>query len=244
MITGVIPFYFRVMCCFNTVKLKILVLAILAFTCIQANAQRDSTFRLRHTVRYKHVTLKIIKYLGIPFRNSYLKDGRLMFAIDKPSGFGERSPAFGMFIRGKYMFRPVDTLNVFYPNPIIYISKNVFNDLHNSPRTSERYFRALSSVVHEITHYYQHINYNYVSYWSTGDYHAYFCQPYERDAYSVEAFFYLSKMKPRSITKLLATHVGDNDQLKRLLVKQHSFLIKRPILCEASDVNSPWQSCN
>ena len=220
---------FSVMFCFKTGKFKIGVLAIFVFICIRGSAQGDSTFRLPHTVRFKSVTLNIIKYLGIPFRNSYPRDGRLLFAIDKPSGFGERSPAFGMFVRGRYILRRADTLNVIYPAPVIYISRNVFNDLHNSPRNSEKYVRALACVLHEITHYYQYINYNYISYWATGDYHAYFCQPYERDAYAVEAFFYLSKTQPRLLKKLKAIYAGDNDQLKRQLVKQHSLLIKRPI---------------
>jgi hypothetical protein len=213
-------------------KIKICAVFFILALCLKADAQVDSVFKLEHTNKYKRITLNIIRYLGIPFRNSYFKDGPLMFAFDKPPGFHERSPAYGMFVRGTYFFRKPDTINVFYPAPVVYISRNIYHDLQNKRHSYDKFVRALGCVLHEITHYYQHINYNYVSYWPSGDYHAYFCQPYERDAYAVEAFFYLSKLKPRILQKTLATHAGDNDGLKLQLIKLHSQYIKRPVVSD------------
>lgn len=204
-----------------------------------AFAQRDSTFRLAHTAEYKQIALNIIRYLGIPHRNSYLKDGRLMFALNKPGNFSERAPAHGMFIRGTYLYKSRDTVNVIYPAPTVYISSNIYNDLQKKADTSERFIRALSCVLHEITHYYQFINYNYISYKSSGDYHAYFCQPYEIDAYAVEAFYYLSRRNPRQLQKILNSNNGDNNLVKRELIKEHSRILRRPVLSELLELVCP-----
>ena len=219
--------------------MKIFTVAILLSFYLQVGAQTDSTFKLTHTSRYKHITLNIIKYLGIPFRNSHSKDGRLLFAFDKPAGFGQRSPAYGMFVHGPYLFRRPDTINVIYTTPIVFLSRNIYNDLKNNHHSSEKYIRALGCVLHEITHYYQHINYNYLSYWPSGDYYAYFCQPYERDAYAVEAYFYLSRRKPRDLEKILARFSGDNKRLKLELINAHSQYIKRPFPSGNSEVDCP-----
>jgi hypothetical protein len=220
--------------------MRVLFAATLLCLSLSLHAQSDSVFRLAHTSRYKRTTLDIIEYLGIPHRNSYLKDGPLRFAFNKPGWYGERAPANGMFIRGTFLYTPPDTANVIYPKPIVYISRNIYQELHNKKTdTSEGFIKAQSCVIHEITHYYQFINYNYISYRSSGDYHAYFCQPYEIDAYAVEAFYYLSKRQPGQLKDVLARFAGDNERLKRELIRLHSLQIKRPVLSQVLDLVCP-----
>ena len=218
---------------------KLLVLILFICFSLNSNAQNDSTFRLPHTRRYKRITLDIIEYLGVPHRNSYSKDGALRFAFNKPAWYGERAPANGMFIRGTFLYIPPDTINVIYPRPVVYISRVIYNQLQRGADSSEQLIRAQACVIHELTHYYQFINYNYITYRSSGDYHAYFCQPYEIDAYAVEAFFYLSKRQPAKLKDALARFAGDNERLKRELIRLHSLQIKRPVLSQVLELVCP-----
>ena len=220
--------------------MKILVAVIMLFCFgIAAGAQNDSTFRLPHTRKYKQITLHIIRYLGIPHRLSHFGDGRLKFTFYQPSAYRQGVAPYGMFFRGRYLYRPPDTLNVVYPAPVIYINRKVFTDLKQNKDTSEQFVKALSCVLHEITHYYQFINYNYITYRSSEDYHSYFCQPSEVDAYAVEAYFYLSKRKPLELQRVLRRYAGDNFRIKRELIQLHSLYIRRPVLSDLRELVCP-----
>ncbi len=144
-----------------------------------------------------------------------------------------------MFYCGSYAYQPPDTANVIYPAPVVYISRNIFSDLQLKNDTSDKHLIAVGCVLHELTHYYQFINFNYISYRSSGDYHAYFCQQYELDAFAVEAFYYLSRKKPPEFRKLLKECTGDNVRLKRELIRLHSLYIKRPVLNAFLELECP-----
>jgi hypothetical protein len=211
----------------------LIAIIILISIFIEIEGQTDSTFTLTHTKKYKREALSIIHYLGIPHRRFHTKDGRLKFAFNKSQKFD------GMFMRGIYLYSPPDSTDVIYPTPVVYISRNIYNNLRFGRDTSERHVRASACLLHEITHYYQFVNFNYISYRSSDDYHAYFCQPYEIDAYAVEAFFYLSKQKPTDFKEMLVKYAGNNERLKRELIRLHSRYINRPVLSELWELVCP-----
>lgn len=170
----------------------------------------------------KKQTIDIMNRLEIPIRKNHIKDDSLILTVYKSSlitaNYGQE--AIFPYIKSK---KSIDTLNRIYKKPFIALSSVLYDIMIYKKDTSKIVIvKALGSVVHELTHYFQLTfvdEKNYI-HGNINNQVQHITQPIEFEAYAVDAYYYLFFIDKKSLKQILKRNNDKIKLYKELINKQ------------------------
>src|SRR6266542_4567026 len=171
----------------------------------------------------KNQTLYIMKKLGIGVRKNINKDDALFFGT-----YNSRfiSCVYGQdAIAPYYRSKGLDTNERWYIKPIINLSTTLNSIIRNKKDTTHLfYIDAFSSVIHELTHYYQNTYTGFDSTYIKGtleNFQEHVEQPVELEAYEAEAYYFLFFADKKALKKIMELKIPKKERFKILYNSQH-----------------------
>lgn len=189
-------------------------------------SQQNNKYLYDVTDSLKYVTQKIMSELKISIRKNIDKDDPLIIgtytSIYPTAKYGQKAITPYIFSQKK-----IDTFNRWYIEPSIFIS-NVIDSALKNKKDKNLYINSLSTIIHELVHFFQ------VSYVSENEYiegtlenwNNHVTQPIELEAYSVEAYFYLSVFYKKELNIIMNEKMSDFERKKKLYNK--AYQLKNP----------------
>lgn len=168
-------------------------------------------------------TIDIMNELKIEFRKNYVRDSAIEFIVNK------NLLAFNAYFKGKggklkYSYPQNDLRLRFYSNPCIVISSSLDSVLMGKKDTSNIvYHKALSTIVHELTHYLQvTMNIFHPQSYIPTKFTRYtldkmMSDPIEVEGYSVGAYFYLRKYYPIELAEIMESSQSTKTKIRLLI---------------------------
>jgi len=160
-----------------------------------------------------------MKKLNIPIRSNVGKDDTLQISI-YPSKFTTADYGQKMIFPYIQSKKSIDTVNRWYKEPTISISNSI--DSAIKYRVGYKYYiNSLSSIIHELVHYYQlsYIDESEYLQPTNQNFQQHLKQSIELEAYSTESYFYLSKFYINDLKKIMRMNVNDFEKRKALCNK-------------------------
>lgn len=154
--------------------------------------------------RYVLIAKNICDILEIPTRKYIEEDGAItLYIFKKNAGI-----VGGAFKGGEYVFLgdTTDRRNLVYLSPKIYIlDSSIYYSEDSSSLLKMRYHQ--STIIHEAQHYLDTTN-SYVFPCNVKDMKCIASRPWEKNAYVVEGYFFLSKTNPEGIERLMKSNIS------------------------------------
>jgi hypothetical protein len=164
-------------------------------------------------------------------RHEVVRVPKIMDSLNIPKRKAHFSERLGLFpdtlrvdsLYAKFMWEPTlltDTSTQYYLIPHIYYSQTVFSILRDGIKASygERIY-ALSLIVHEACHYYHDLSLKEKQYARPEkNYKRYLLQPFEFDAFAVQAYYFIGEIKGKTYLDSLFTLTNDVERRKRILI--------------------------